>query len=108
MILSNTASFHPRNKHKGRYDFEKLVQQHPPLKAYLKTTSDKKKSDEATIDFSDANSPLGNAPSDACANYCITLFSDLTRYVTMQHLFHDGGFSKTAVTDTVMNKFIGE
>jgi 23S rRNA (adenine1618-N6)-methyltransferase len=55
LILSNTASFHPRNKHQGRYDFEKLVQQHPPLKAYLKTTSDKKKSDVATIDFSDAN-----------------------------------------------------
>jgi enoyl-[acyl-carrier protein] reductase I len=38
-------------------------------------------------------SPLGNASADACADYCTVLFSDYTRYVTMQNLFHDGGFS---------------
>jgi enoyl-[acyl-carrier protein] reductase I len=57
------------------------------------------------ITFSDKMSPLGNADADACADYCITLFSDLTRYVTMQNLFHDGGFSSTGVTKAVIDKF---
>lgn len=43
--------------------------------------------------YADKMSPLGNAPAEACADYCVALFSDLTRYVTMQNLFHDGGFS---------------
>ncbi len=43
--------------------------------------------------YADKMSPLGNAPAEACADYCIALFSDLTRFVTMQNLFHDGGFS---------------
>lgn len=57
------------------------------------------------INFSEQMSPLGNAPAIACADYCITMFSDLTRYVTMQNLFHDGGFSKTGVTQQVIEKF---
>ena len=44
-------------------------------------------------DYADKMSPLGNAPAEACADYCIAVFSDLMRYVTMQNLFHDGGFS---------------
>lgn len=57
------------------------------------------------ISYSEAMSPLGNASADDCANYCLTLFSDLTRYVTMQNLFHDGGFSNTGVSQEVMSKF---
>jgi enoyl-[acyl-carrier protein] reductase I len=57
------------------------------------------------IDFSEKMSPLGNAGSLDCANYCISMFSDLTKYVTMQNLFHDGGFSSTGVTDAVMDRF---
>ncbi len=45
------------------------------------------------FEYADKMSPLGNAPAEACADYCVVLFSDLTRYVTMQNLFHDGGFS---------------
>jgi len=56
-------------------------------------------------DFADANSPLGNASADACADYCITLFSDLTRMVTMQNLYHDGGYSMTGVSMEVIEKF---
>ena len=48
--------------------------------------------------------PLGNATAEDCANYCITLFSDLTRMVTMQNLFHDGGYSTTGVSDSVLYK----
>ena len=47
------------------------------------------------FDYADALSPLGNASADACADYCLSLFSDFTRMVTMQNLFHDGGFSNT-------------
>jgi len=58
--------------------------------------------------FAQEMSPLGNAPAEACANYCITLFSDLTKYVTMQNLFHDGGFSSSGVTPQVMAHFSKE
>jgi len=54
--------------------------------------------------FADLNSPLGNAPALDCANYCIVMFSDLTKYVTMQNLYHDGGFSCTGVSDKVMEQ----
>ncbi len=55
-------------------------------------------------DFANAVAPLGNASAEDCANYCITLFSDLTRMVTMQNLFHDGGYSTTGVSNEVMEK----
>ena len=57
------------------------------------------------INFSEQMSPLGNASAEACADYCVSMFSDLTRYVTMQNLFHDGGFSNTGVTQQVIDKF---
>ncbi|MDG1146895.1 MAG: SDR family oxidoreductase [Crocinitomicaceae bacterium] len=57
------------------------------------------------INYSNAMSPLGNASAVACADYCISMFSDLTKYVTMQNLFHDGGFSNTGVTTEVISKF---
>ena len=55
-------------------------------------------------DYANAIAPLGNATAEDCANYCITLFSDLTRMVTMQNLFHDGGYSTTGVSTIVMEK----
>mgnify|MGYP003643942074 FL=1 len=60
------------------------------------------------INYADEISPLGNATADDCADYAISLFSDLTRKVTMQNLFHDGGFSSTGVSDSVVNKFGSE
>jgi enoyl-[acyl-carrier protein] reductase I len=59
---------------------------------------------DAFISYAEKMSPLGNATGDQCANYCVTLFSDLTRMVTMQNLFHDGGFSFTGVTEAVINQ----
>jgi enoyl-[acyl-carrier protein] reductase I len=59
------------------------------------------------LGFAEKMSPLGNASAEACADYCITLFSDLTRYVTMQNLFHDGGFSSVGVSEAVMG-FMGK
>lgn len=52
--------------------------------------------------YADKMSPLGNATADECADYCITMFSDLTKMVTMQNLFHDGGFSFTGVSPEVI------
>ncbi len=56
------------------------------------------------IAFAEKMSPLGNATAEDCANYCVTLFSDLTKMVTMQNLFHDGGFSFTGVTAEVIEQ----
>ena len=44
------------------------------------------------IDFTERMSPLGNATADEFGSFCITLFSDLTRNITMQNIYHDGGF----------------
>ena len=60
---------------------------------------------DAFINYAEDMSPLGNASALDCANYCVTMFSDLTKYVTMQNLFHDGGFSSTGVTKKVIDKF---
>jgi len=53
---------------------------------------------DSLIDFSERMSPLGNATAEECAEYCVALFSDLTRKVTMQNLFHDGGFSSMGMS----------
>jgi len=53
-------------------------------------------------DFADKMSPLGNASAEDCASYIITLFSDLTRMVTMQNLYHDGGYSSTGISEEVI------
>lgn len=55
-------------------------------------------------DYAEAIAPLGNASAEDCANYCITLFSDLTKMVTMQNLYHDGGYSNTGVSQEVLTK----
>ncbi|GAB3197848.1 enoyl-[acyl-carrier protein] reductase I [Pontibacter aydingkolensis] len=57
---------------------------------------------DAFYDYADKMSPLGNASAEACADYTITLFSDLTRYVTMQNLMHDGGFSSMGISEDIV------
>ena len=58
------------------------------------------------LGFAEAMSPLGNADAADCANYCVTLFSDLTRKVTMQNLYHDGGFSSMGLSEAVFHGFL--
>lgn len=60
---------------------------------------------DGLMDFSGRMSPLGNADAQDCANYVITLFSDLTRKVTMQNLFHDGGFSSMGMSRRAMKLY---
>jgi enoyl-[acyl-carrier protein] reductase I len=57
---------------------------------------------ENLMDFADRMSPLGNATAEECAHYVITLFSDLTRKVTMQNLYHDGGYSSMGMSFRAM------
>lgn len=60
---------------------------------------------DGLYDFSDRMSPLGNASADECADYCVVMFSDLTRKVTMQTLFHDGGFSSMGMSLRGMTQY---
>ena len=53
--------------------------------------------------YADKMSPLGNASGEACADYCVSLFSDLTRFVTMQNLYHDGGFSAMGMAPELLD-----
>ena len=54
------------------------------------------------FEYADKMSPLGNASAEACADYCVVMFSDLTKQVTMQNLFHDGGFSSMGMSQALM------
>jgi enoyl-[acyl-carrier protein] reductase I len=60
---------------------------------------------DSLLDFSERMSPLGNATAYECADYCIVMFSDLTRKVTMQNLFHDGGFSSMGMSLPAMEQY---
>jgi enoyl-[acyl-carrier protein] reductase I len=60
---------------------------------------------DGLMDFTERMSPLGNATAAECADYTISLFSDLTRKVTMQNLFHDGGFSSMGMSMRAMTQY---
>ena len=60
---------------------------------------------DSLFDFTDRMSPLGNASANECADYCVTLFSDLTKKVTMQNLFHDGGFSSMGMSQNAKRQY---
>jgi enoyl-[acyl-carrier protein] reductase I len=57
---------------------------------------------DAMYEFADKAAPLGNASAESCADYAVTLLSDLTRMVTMQTLYHDGGFSNMGISDQIV------
>jgi enoyl-[acyl-carrier protein] reductase I len=60
---------------------------------------------DGLMDFANRMAPLGNATADECADYCIVMFSDLTKKVTMQNLFHDGGFSSMGMSLRAMDQY---
>lgn len=60
---------------------------------------------DGLVDFSNRMSPLGNASANECADYCIVMFSDLTKKVTMQNLYHDGGFSSMGMSLRAMTQY---
>ncbi len=61
---------------------------------------------ETLMDWSERMSPLGNATAEDCANLCIMLFSDLTRRVTMQNIYNDGGFSSMGMSQKAINQYL--
>ena len=60
---------------------------------------------DSLMDYAERMSPLGNATADDCANYCVVMFSDLTKKVTMQNLFHDGGFASMGMSRLAMEQY---
>jgi len=60
----------------------------------------------AFLNFADKMSPLGNATAEDCANLCVVMFSDMTRRVTMQNLYNDGGFSNMGVSQEVLDTYM--
>ncbi|MFN8252978.1 MAG: SDR family oxidoreductase [Ferruginibacter sp.] len=88
-----------------QYGVKKHVRVNTVSQSPTKTTAGSGvKGFDGFINYAEKMSPLGNATADDCANYCVTLFSDLTKMVTMQNLFHDGGFSFTGVTQAVIEQ----
>ena len=60
------------------------------------------------LDFSERMAPIGNADADDAADYCVVMFSDLTRKVTMQNLYNDGGFSSMGMSLSAMKQYTNE
>ncbi len=60
---------------------------------------------DSLVDFSERMSPLGNADAADCADVCITLFSDLTRKITMQNIYNDGGFSSMGMSEKAIEQY---
>jgi enoyl-[acyl-carrier protein] reductase I len=88
-----------------QYGVKKHVRVNTVSQSPTKTTAGSGvKGFDGFINYAEKMSPLGNASADDCANYCVTLFSDMTKMVTMQNLFHDGGFSYTGVTQAVIEQ----
>ena len=86
------------------YGVKKHVRVNTISQSPVKTTAGSGvKGFDGFLAYAEKMSPLGNASADDCANYIVTMFSDMTRMVTMQNLFHDGGFSFTGVTEAVIN-----
>ena len=73
--------------------------------SYVTTAGSGIKGFDSLVDFADRMSPLGNATAEECANYCVCLFSDLTRKITMQNLYHDGGFSSMGMSYRAMHQY---
>lgn len=60
---------------------------------------------DALMDFSERMSPLGNATAEELANFCVVMFSDHTKKITMQNIYHDGGFSSMAMSKRAMYQY---
>ena len=90
----SAVSFHKMIQSAKKLDAINAISQSPTMT----TAGSGVKGMDKLFDFADRMSPLGNASADECADYCIVMFSDLTRKVTMQNLYHDGGFSNVGMS----------
>ncbi len=88
------------------YGREKFIRINTISQSPTKTTAGERIDGFGSLfDFTERMSPLGNATADECADYCVTLFSDLTKKVTMQNLFHDGGFSNMGMSQKAIKQY---
>jgi enoyl-[acyl-carrier protein] reductase I len=88
-----------------RYGSKKKVRVNTISQSPTKTTAGAGISGfDVFFDFADLMSPLGNASAEDCANYITVMFSDFTRMVTMQNLMHDGGFSSSGITESLIER----
>ena len=88
------------------YGFEKKVRVNTISQSPTVTTAGSGVSGfNSFFDYAEKMSPLGNASSEDCANYCLMMFSDYSRMVTMQNLFHDGGFVTTGVSNPIIESY---
>ncbi len=88
------------------YGREKKVRVNTISQSPTKTTAGSGvKGFDGLMDFTERMSPLGNADALECANYCVVMFSDLTKKVTMQNLYHDGGFSSMGMSLRAMSMY---
>jgi len=94
--VARSFGYHFGNRNKVRVN---TISQSPTIT----TAGSGVKGFDTFFNYADKMSPLGNASAEDCANFCIALFSDLTRSVTMQNIFHDGGFSNTGISEAVIN-----
>jgi len=89
------------------YGFKKKVRVNTVSQSPTMTTAGSGvESFDAFFHYAEKMSPLGNASAESCAAYCLTLFSDYSRMVTMQNLFHDGGYSFTGVSRQIIEEVL--
>lgn len=85
------------------YGVEKKVRVNTISQSPTKTTAGSGvKGFDEFFEYADKMSPLGNASAEECANFCVVMFSDYTRMVTMQNLYHDGGFSNIGMNPAIL------
>jgi len=88
------------------YGREKNVRINTISQSPTKTTAGSAiKGMDGLVDFTERMSPLGNATAEECADFSVVLFSDLSRKVTMQNIYHDGGFSSMAMSLKAMTQY---
>jgi enoyl-[acyl-carrier protein] reductase I len=87
------------------YGMEKKVRVNTISQSPTKTTAGSGvKGFDEFFEYADKMSPLGNASAEECANFCVVMFSDYTRMVTMQNLYHDGGFSNMGMNPAIIRE----
>ncbi len=93
--IARTFGYHFANEKKVRVN---TISQSPTMT----TAGSGVKGFQEFFDYADKMSPLGNASAESCADFCLTLFSDHTRMITMQNLYHDGGFSSMGMSPALL------
>ena len=96
--IARSFGYHFGNRNKVRIN---TISQSPTIT----TAGSGVKGFDTFFNYADKMSPLGNASAEDCANFCIALFSDLTKSVTMQNIFHDGGITNNGISEYLIKEY---